>query len=250
MGKRRDDEPFEFTEEWAAGGVRESSLRRHIAPPPAPPRARRRGALDPPAGPRDWSPSDPFSHAQSRRRVWPIVVMVLIAGGIFAVSWFGHHSRSGPAPVAAGPSSALPIPSNTQSVITGLNPALETGRCFDLSHPDGSGTVQFRSCSAAHTYELTGVENAAGDNSQYPAEAYWQGPVAAQCAADLANYSGQPRAKWPPSLTASEFTPLPNGWANGDRTVYCVAKWAAPRPGSAQNLPAYVPPHPAITSSP
>jgi len=175
--------------------------------------------------------------------------MVAIAGGIFAVSWFSSHDRSGRPAILSSAAGQPPGPSDTHGAVVGLNPALKTGRCFDLSNPDATGTVEFRPCSDAHGYELIAVETAAGDNGQYPAESYWQGPVEARCTADLVAYSGQPTTKWPPNLSATLFKPRPNGWANGDRVVYCAAKWEPPRTGSARNMAAYVNPRSVITPS-
>jgi hypothetical protein len=243
----------EFNEDWVAGGVSEASLRRFTAPPPVVGPPRPGGATGAPAGPRDWSPTvsdlgGPGLRTHRRRR-WPWVLVVLLAGGAFTWSNFrasdsGHSAH----PPITAPSPAIASPSGTDPAVLGLTPAVKVGSCFDLPDPTHTSTAEFQTCTTSHTYEFVALETASGSDTQYPAQTYWQGPVHDRCTADLVAYATQPAAKWDPHLQASEFVPRPEYWATGDRNVYCVAEWEPAHAGSAKDLTPYVGPRGPITT--
>ena len=256
MAKQHDDDLPEFSEEWAASGISEASLRRYTAPPPAPATPRRGSATGAPPGPRDWSPAgaDSIGVGQTPghrpRRVWIWVVAALAVAGIFTWSSLRTPDGSNNSPIGIASASPIaPSGSDTEPAVIGLTPAIKVGTCFDVPDTLQTSTVRFASCAAKHTYEFVALESATGSDTQYPPNSYWDGPVSSRCTTDLVSYSGQPVAHWGPHLVASKFVPRHDGWATGDRTIYCVAMWQPDQAGSARHIKAYLAPHAPITGT-
>jgi hypothetical protein len=174
-----------------------------------------------------------------------VVALVVVATAIATLSQrAGAHEALLGAPVQPPPlhqplpaASRAPSPGASDDPVHGLDSTIRTGTCFSVSPNQGGGeTYTQQACAAQHSDEFVGFERATGSGDAYPDDAYWNGPVAEQCYQDVLAYTGLPRDAWPEGLGAAQFRPTHEGWAAGDRTVYCTARWTPVRAGSARNL--------------
>ncbi|SDJ34157.1 Septum formation [Frankineae bacterium MT45] len=190
------------------------------------------------------------SHRRSKSIALSIGLTILASVLLYAIT-SGHRSQSARggallmgsagapshAPIAPAQSAASRTSPPTQGTqIDGISPTTAVGTCFTVSGPH-SEHMQQTPCSKPHTQELVAFEEAMGGDT-YPDDSYWNGPVASTCFHDQLDYTGLARSAWPRGLQSSELVPQPVGWANGDRTVYCMAESAPAQVGSLHHAAA------------
>lgn len=231
-----DEGSWQFDDEFVARGVPEASLRRTTQPPPAhePPR----NSLGNLPGPRDWAPAPtPQQPGHRPRRRSRIAVGAVAVAAVAALVWAVASDDHAPRPPIAAQTTTPGTASTTHAAPAVLTASLPAGTCLRGTAPaNATVDVHIVPCRANHDYELVAVERASGRESTYPADNYWDGPVAARCFADVRRYAGQPRSRWPDYLTSTQFVPRPSGWAAGDRVVYCLAAIAPAHAGSVRHL--------------
>ena len=219
---------------WAApeGGFDEDFVRGGRFEPPARTRAsiarhegrtHFRGPTDSELGGRA-RPSRPLSRARAG-----LLLSLVLGVGTAVILFADSGSRHGP----AGQPDALKLsayagPADTDGVdgpgIDGISPDDQPGTCYiDDAKDSTEFDVARIDCALPHDFELAGYLLAAGKDDTYPQDAYWDDVVDAQCGTDLAAYAHLDQLAWPDSLTALTFVPRRDGWAIGDRTVYCLA---------------------------
>jgi hypothetical protein len=209
VGREGDEFSQIFDEDFVRGGIPESSLRR----PPVTTRRNPASAVGNPMGPRDWSPAEA---ARPRRRGLLVLGAIVVACAAALVLWHpGAHGPSHP-PITIPPEASA----SRSPQVYGLSD-LGIGACFDERAAGGRILIAPRSCAGSHTDQLIAREQASGDNRHFPADSYWNGPVAQRCYHDLIAWTGRPRAQWPPYLTSADYIPVPDGWATGGGRSSC-----------------------------
>ncbi len=114
-------------------------------------------------------------------------------------------------------------------LVHGLTPRSHTGDCFTIpaeqGAPDYTGPLDLNpaDCTATHRFELITVEQAQGESTQYPTDAYWSGPIMTSCHQAFTAYAGFDTPPSGEDRVPTLFRPTRTSWAAGDRTVYCLA---------------------------
>jgi hypothetical protein len=189
----------------------------------------------------------PSSRRARAKRYLMIGVLVLAcaAFGMWVYATRGQSTMSNAGGPLAGASTiaAQPVPATIPAGVVdhqvrGIDPATPIGTCFVASSADAKPAstelveLTTVACSKAHMYELLAIERAS-DSATYPEQSYWRGSVAQACQRAFTEYTGVARVGSAASGRSSTFfKPLPVGWAQGDRTVYCVAHSITARLGS------------------
>ena len=187
------------------------------------------------------------SSTRAVRWIAALLVIAAAAAGVWVYGSRNDDSQRVPSadhPTTIADTGGVALPSATSGPlhqVNGVSPSTPIGTCLrDTSvrpaAATGAGSIDLSTvaCTAPHSYELVAVENAA-DSASYPSEAYWQGPVASACLQAFVRYTAQPsaaRTEIVANRTSTFFRPQPVGWADGDRTVYCVAHSGVALPGS------------------
>ena len=228
-------EPDEFDslvldDNFVAAGIPEASLAPHerALPPALRPRpARRPPAADAEHPMRYWSGSDIAGRGRLRSVAILLVVLTVMVGSVVLTGLL-HIAPVGAASSGAG----APLPMATEFAaasdvfparLEGLTRSTPPGTCFDVPGTAEAPRVTVASCANPHQYEFVAFEQLTGRADQFPASSYWASVVQPQCQLDLARYLGRASDAWPATLTVQAFTPSRESWAQGDRTVYCVA---------------------------
>jgi hypothetical protein len=203
-----------------------------------------------PSGPNEPS-ADRRQRGRSRRRSGAkrflkigVVVLALAAFGTWIYTSRGNssiHNAAGPlhgSTIAAQPSPTSTPGADDLNVVRGINPTTPIGTCFRTSSADASAThtgpidLTSIACTRTHTYELLATEQVAG-SSEYPDVAYWHGPVTRACQRAFTAYTGAAGSS-AHGRSSVFFQPARIAWAQGDRTVFCVARSTQARAGSVQ----------------
>lgn len=98
---------------------------------------------------------------------------------------------------------------------------LRVGDCFDLKDRDEEVTeeVSAKPCSDGHQFEMFHTGDMTGGSS-FPTEADFDAWLEAQCLPAYATYVGLGYDE--SRYDIFWFTPTPDGWDQGDRTVQCA----------------------------
>lgn len=178
--------------------------------------------------------------------------------GILAVAFAGYGlwiysspkgsriADDGKRPTAAGSTTPIGIAQSTPGQdrindVLGINRGTPIGTCFRASSADPAQTGPIHlttvGCASPHVYELVAIKEAT-DSATYPDQTYWQGPVSRACQHEFASYTGHADTHTQVAGRASTFfRPKPVSWADGDRTVFCVAHSSAALPGTIRTTP-------------
>ena len=237
-------EPDEFDslvldDDFVAAGIPEASLPPHerALPSALRPRSVRRPMPTESDHPlRHWPGSEIGSRGRMRS-VGLLLVVAMVMIGSVVITGLLHIAPIGAAATGAG----APLPAATAFAVAsdtfparleGLSRSTPAGTCFDVPSTSVALRVSPTACVTPHQYELIAFEQLTGRADQYPATSYWTTVVEPQCQLDLSRYLGLTADQWPATLRATAFNPSPQSWAQGDRTVYCVADSNRPTSGS------------------